>query len=349
MVTMLDQIPASKPLIVGDVSLTNLAVELRMEVWNHLFNTNNVSRSYGYTGLPARAIPVGRPPPWSTCEFLGDPQLPAVNEMLQNYWIQLHLLESENRKRLEMARRERPKLNGTVQQWETIAYEVEQEMYQFAQSVPPMPVSVTTTHSMILVSKQLGAEYRQTYFNRTRFFLRIGLHNVLEGIPHLITASPERLIFPNFWRTSPELFENLRSCTLYIELGDIEKAVHVDRLHPSGVLKDTTFDTNITTAIQALIASMRQLQNVKLVWSTSCSDRVPLSLRTDPTPLHTFHHAWQRPRLPLDKAMTDYNRGVFIDAFANTLMAKKSIRQFYISIGDEVEDLDIKWERGKSV
>ena len=53
---MADQIPASVPAIGDQVSLLNLHVELRIEVWKHLILLNNVPCSYGYTGLPARAI-----------------------------------------------------------------------------------------------------------------------------------------------------------------------------------------------------------------------------------------------------------------------------------------------------
>ncbi|KAF2009916.1 hypothetical protein BU24DRAFT_427952 [Aaosphaeria arxii CBS 175.79] len=114
------------------------------------------------------------------------------------------------------------------------------------------PKPTTVRHGMVFVSKTLGAEYRQAYYERTRFFLRIDSQNCFTAVPALInsssssggTTSPTAVAqpsgpgahepqqqpqqqqqyqdgVPNFWNAPLALLSSLRHCTLYIELGDI--------------------------------------------------------------------------------------------------------------------------------
>jgi hypothetical protein len=106
---------------------------------------------------------------------------------------------------------------------------------------------------MILANKELSAEYRQVFYERTKFFLRVDAQNVFFGAPELAaTTTPpfeQALSTPihtngdtsadpshprtetesaeygggvrNFWNAPPGLLRSLRHCTLYVELGEI--------------------------------------------------------------------------------------------------------------------------------
>jgi hypothetical protein len=94
-----------------------------------------------------------------------------------------------------------------------------------------LPSCPTHRHAMLFVSPEFSAEYRQCYYERTTFFLRIDENNAFRGAPQLegvkatVDRSPEAV--PNFWGAPDALLQNLRDCTLYIEIGNIaSESVH---------------------------------------------------------------------------------------------------------------------------
>jgi hypothetical protein len=141
----------------------------------------------------------------------------------------------------------------------------------------------------LFVSQQFSAEYRQCYYERTTFFLRVDTSNAFRAIPEL--GHDKKLVsttvgVPDFWRAPETLLRNLRNCTLYIELGDIASAttsLHSvslnnrkarTQLQGYGSLaeiraQDSLFDSTFRSAIFNLLSHMQQLRCVQLVWDTS--------------------------------------------------------------------------------
>ncbi|CAO2654800.1 Nn.00g115330.m01.CDS01 [Neocucurbitaria sp. VM-36] len=370
-VTSSSQIPVSVAERPGEISLTDLLLELRLEIWKHLLDLSNVPRSYGYTGLPARAMP-SPVPSFPVPDPVGHAQLPAETAALQHYNLQLHLLEAQCVKRMAMARQEQNFLQR-YKQWIRDDSAVQQEHEHQVGQAPrtPEPVKATRTHSMIIVSKQLSSEYRQVYYERTNFFFHISTSNISHGIPHLIPqpnpasspnpSQPQQRI-PNFWPTAPlSLFQNLRNCTLYIELSLIESSIHPLRLHPNGALSTTAFDTRITSALKTLLTSMRQLRTVKIIWSTPLPNRLPLSVVEDRLLLRslavpskvmfkeraTFEREKEEMQLANVRAVTTYNWDMFIAPFVDVLIGKRGVRGFMIRVGDAWQEMEYKQQRGE--
>ncbi|KAF2121448.1 hypothetical protein BDV96DRAFT_640840 [Lophiotrema nucula] len=219
-----------------------------------------------------------------------------------------------------------------------------------------------TKHGPVLVSKKFSAEYRQAYYEHTRFFFHINSLNAFEALPQL--AQGPRLrnsafekhvsTLPNFWNASDKLLSSLRHCVLYIEIGDIASesysAHSVSRVvranislpearrvrmemktfnsHAAMKEQDSDFDLTLINAIQRLIRHMAQLRSVQLVWNLDVvtparNERFSTSLNTD----------WSFRTLG--------------EPFVVPLQAKRMLRRFEVKVGDKWEDTIVKGERGE--
>jgi len=113
-------------------------------------------------------------------------------------------------------------------------------------------------HGMILVSKTISAEYRQAFYERTNFFLRIDNRQAYKAIPILhrmsVTAADrfqlqdERITakdatLPNFWDAPDAMLRNLRHCTLFVELGEIVQ--HRKNAYLQSVARNSTTTKNL--------------------------------------------------------------------------------------------------------
>lgn len=258
--TMTDQSSTSIQMPQKGPSLGSLPSELRLEIWTQLVEVSQVPKSYSYTGLPPKAM------------------YPDREEVPTYLW---------NAEDEESSRAFWREENRRVQTLKLSLEELEQEFFDnqdntLGEPSQATPATVMRTHSMVLVNKTLGAEYRMVYYNRTDFFFRIHRDNVLTGLPHLREAfvrqdAPQT---PNFWHAPGALFHNLWRCTLHIELGELEQGLCADRLDPErGAMKDTAFDTHMSTPVRNLLAQMHQLRAVKIFWAAGIQRRAPLAHR----------------------------------------------------------------------
>ena len=208
---------------------------------------------------------------------------------------------------------------------------------------------------MIIVSKQLSAEYRQVYYERTSFFLRIDHQNLSRGIPHLAKEEKEEVVsqppVPNFWGASKSLFENLRYCTLYIELSSIEKAQGPVSQRAGWGWHRKLNDTDVTTSIQTLIRSMRQIRTIHIVCDTNlrrhASSTMAKDLKQTCVGRKPYFTAEER-RQEYAQAIRKIYWNTFIRPFADLLMSKRSLRKFRIKIGDAAADLELSSEAGQN-
>jgi hypothetical protein len=154
------------------------------------------------------------------------------------------------------------------------------------------PKSETYKHSVLLVSQQFSHEYRQCFYERTTFFLRVDAMNAFLGVPELNGEQPpwamETVIdnnkglgtgIPRFWGDSDALLRNVRHCTLFIELGAVASK-NMDSYGESGFLNMVVaverwnfFDTTIVDSILRVLHSMQQLRSISLVWAVGTSAR----------------------------------------------------------------------------
>ncbi|KAF1994770.1 hypothetical protein P154DRAFT_567091 [Amniculicola lignicola CBS 123094] len=276
-------------------SLQSLPPEIRLEIWTQLLTLNSIPRSFGYTSPYRDGL--GR-----TGDEEDDPSL----------------------------------------------------------TLPPL-----RTHAMILASRQLSAEYRQAYYERTNFFLRVDSTNAFRTLPQLASSSsttPSLLSatsnsaassLPNFWNAPVALLSSLRHCTLYVEIGDIACAppsVHsaagaVRALRdPSDGRRammnfssyeelkagDAPFDSTLLSAVIAMLAAMKQLRSIIIVWETS----TPLHTSPRLTPTRTANWTWP----VLGKPVVDTLR---MRACAGAL------RKWQVQVGDRYADTMLQAEKGE--
>ena len=187
---------------------------------------------------------------------------------------------------------------------------------------------------MVIVSKQLSAEYCQAFYEPTKFFLRIDSQNVFMGIPSQVSKThpnPEPP-FPNFWDAPDALLVNLRHCTLFVELG--ESACYGASMHAlSRKAKPGTdterrwaqgvaFDKAIKDAVGRLLEGMRQLRSVQLVWETTAGDTQ-------------------------SNRKEDWSWEGFGDPFVKKFQEKWTLKSFRVRVGDKYEDVEWRGERVK--
>ncbi|XTI85545.1 hypothetical protein V2W45_1375370 [Cenococcum geophilum] len=94
---------------------------------------------------------------------------------------------------------------------------------------------------MLLVNRQLHAEYAQAFYERTSFFFYVSANN------------GRRSATTPFWTLPPALLPNLRQCKLYVELG-------VLALMPGLSIEA------LAVRIEALLGLMERVRWVHLVW-----------------------------------------------------------------------------------
>jgi hypothetical protein len=186
---------------------------------------------------------------------------------------------------------------------------------------------------MVLVSKQLSAEYRQAFYERTKFFLRIYGHNAFKGIAPLevtMTRPNTQPPLPNFWDAPDALLMNLRHCTLFVELGDsacysasmrlqtVRLGTAIERQWVQGAV----FDKAMEDAVGRLLEGMHQLRSVQLVWETTVGDRQSIS---------TEGWSWEQ----------------FGDPFVKMFQEKRTLKRFQVRVGDMSENVEWKGDRAK--
>ncbi|KAF2688202.1 hypothetical protein K458DRAFT_415229 [Lentithecium fluviatile CBS 122367] len=208
--------------------------------------------------------------------------------------------------------------------------------------LPPRPPH---RHALLFVSKQFSAEYRQCYFERTTFFLRVDRDNAFSTVPELDRHQKRTRAsvgVPNFWRAPDALLRSLRHCTLYIELGDIASAhqsrhsVALNKRDSRNKLKafgslseiraqDAIFDTAIISSILLLLPHMQQLRTVQLVWDTSTE---------------SYTRAWGNS--------TKWNWETMGEVFVDCLK-RKGMRRIVVKVGDRFgHDMwKGKWDDGE--
>lgn len=258
-------------------------------------------------------------------------QLPCSSAALQDYNIQLFRLEAENLKRLARARREMALKHSKPIPNEDLAAEQPRLVMDPRQDVS---AKITSTHSMCLVSRKLGAEYRQLYYERTRFFLRIHLGNVLHGIPHLIHGTSASEAFPDFWGAPKILFEYLRECTVYVELGDIEEALH--RQGIVGFLAEGVCE-EIVRAVKMLIGVMCRLRSVHVVFA----HRRTRLLVED----YVVRDVPQVHEGPCPRGETRVRKIVTaVRSLVEPLQEISSLRDLRVVVGDVREDHEEQWK-----
>jgi hypothetical protein len=195
--------------------------------------------------------------------------------------------------------------------------------------------SVKRTRSMVLVSKQLGAEYRCVFYQRTKFFFRLIRQNLSFRLGDIgpdaydYTVAP----LPPFWSVSPELVASLCQCTLYIELRGVENVCISNEPNPSRFNRYMQpMDEALTGAVQAFLRPMRQLRSIQLVWATHFARHGPPE------------DEWGT--IPATRAkIVQYNSDMFSRAFMKTLMAKPNLQRFVIRMGSCEEAMEITARR----
>lgn len=204
------------------------------------------------------------------------------------------------------------------------------------------------THGMLLVNQAISAEYRQAFYERTKFFFRIDSHNAFRGIPELALqdqaqgqdAAETAAGLPNFWDAPDALLANLRHCTLFVEIGEV--ACHRQSAHSLSVLvrpsaglrsfspteaptltsdedvaaKDAAFDAAFVAAVHKLLDGMLQLRSVQLVWETTPGIR---------SYWETLTGDWTWEGLG--------------EPFLEILMGKRLLREALVKVGDKENDL----------
>ncbi|ORY18300.1 hypothetical protein BCR34DRAFT_596243 [Clohesyomyces aquaticus] len=190
--------------------------------------------------------------------------------------------------------------------------EIRLDIYNYALTLTAIPssfgytgpytgrrVKILHTHALILVSKQVSVEYRQAFYERTRFFLRIDPSNAFLGAPGLANPNPPtntttnqnknknktksknknkfstpNLFLgleslhnpddsspPNFWSAPPSLVSNLRHCTLYVEIGEI--AACPQSIHSLSALVRSEQDTSNARQVILQMKAHRSLSSLQ--------------------------------------------------------------------------------------
>jgi hypothetical protein len=204
------------------------------------------------------------------------------------------------------------------------------------------PSAPLRTHALLLASSQLSLEYRQAFYERTRFFLRIDTSNAFRGAPGLSTTptSSTNTPIPDFWNTPTSLVTSLRHCTLYIEIGDI--APHARSTHSLALehranaslseaklvreemkrfssfaamqAANSHFDNTLVAAVHALLDAMKQLRSVQLVWDTGVDRSIRRGAGTC--------WGWEELGVP----------------FVRVLEGRKGLREVMVRVGDSQVD-----------
>ncbi len=339
----LGNFPASAPVMLGPRSLFDLQVEMRLLIWRHVLELNQTPLDYCYVKQQ------GHNPP-----SIQNYYMKGMSD-LQNYSFQLMILEHMSKKTFMRATRENNDFFKTLRKFESrqdrilwCANTWMQREFQLKAPVQPTSItSITRTHSMVLVCKQLGAEYRQVYYESTKFEFNVTTHNVLRALPSLAEENrPEdnpNGLFPtlNCWGVSNDLFPNLRRCDLHIGLTNIELAMYSDPSQEEDIILDAYLDNSITQTVKALIASMHQVRQIHLAWITHVPGRLPLTvgkrlnlpyrkgLRIDPR--RSYGSLSSEPWFPEHTtAIEEYNWNLFVKEFALVLMRKSSLRDLSI-------------------
>jgi hypothetical protein len=205
-------------------------------------------------------------------------------------------------------------------------------------SPPPIdPATVTKTHSMITVSKQLSAEYRKIYYERTKFFFHVSKHNALRCLPEISPSTSSQ----NFWHAPPVLFHNLRHCTFYIELDEIVKGKLPRDYDPSGEAGRVPFENITNNVLLQTIENMHQVRCVNIVWNMRLRKRDVRRLAALP------HNILEDDDTGNDHPLGNYGKQgqtgvpVFLRRFLDALSEKESLSEFCLSVGDKTAELQI--------
>jgi hypothetical protein len=96
--------------------------------------------------------------------------------------------------------------------------------FNYSEPTPPIQQKPTKSvtfcrHGLLLANKQISYEYAQAFYNRTSFFFHISSANY-RWIRERKSPLPGE---EWFWKLSPDLISNVRSCKVYIEFNDIAR------------------------------------------------------------------------------------------------------------------------------
>jgi hypothetical protein len=194
--------------------------------------------------------------------------------------------------------------------------------------------SVSKTHSMILVNKMLGAEYRGVFYQRTNFFFRLDHPNMARGYYGIESIAHDRTIavVPAFWRIPSDFVSNIRHCTLFVELSVIESLAFAFDKSQRFTEYMPILDAALAGSVGVLLVNMRQLRNLHLIWDTDLEDRGP-SKSDDPREMQV--------------KTDEYNWRVFIWQFM-ILKARPSLQHVSIKVGNARRALQLKARRERN-
>jgi hypothetical protein len=288
-------VPKSRPEHEGKHSLcTTIPWELREKIWAYTMELSGVPYLYSYTGLPAESLSAAPDLPLAdgsmadlqplACAVTVPclPQSPIENPPKEQTGVDVSMQnligdEKHSRRMRERHRREllyqQQILNANDSDVEALIYDWEllleralkrQKHSRQESSLP----SVTRTHSMMLVNKELGREYRCVYYERTSFFFHLNHSNMARGLYSIGSEAYDYRVqpLPDFWQASPELFSGLRHCTLYVELSAVELLFSQNGEHPQCfTTHPPIIDAALTSAVHTLIRYMPSLTTLQLV------------------------------------------------------------------------------------
>jgi hypothetical protein len=285
----------SRPEHEGKHSLcTSIPWELRQQIWAYTMDSSGVPYSYGYTGLPAEIMSAAPDIPLADGNMVDlqplasaitvpcQPQSlieepPKEHTVVEVSMQRLIGDEKQSRRMRERHRREllyqQQLLNANDSDVDALIFDWElllgralkkQKNSRQESSLP----SVTKTHSMMLVNKELGREYRRVYYKRTSFIFHLNHSNMARGLYSIGSEAYDYRVqpIPDFWQATPELFSGLHHCTLYVELSAVEWLCRQNGEHPQRFTTHTPIaDAALTSAVHTLIRYMPSLTNLQLV------------------------------------------------------------------------------------
>lgn len=207
-------------------------------------------------------------------------------------------------------------------------------------------------HAMILVNKELSMEYRQVFYERTKFFFRVDAQNAFNGAPELasVTTPPSEQgppiqsypstihggVLRNFWNAPEGLLRSLRHCTLYIELGVIAgcgRAAH-------SLSQVTRSDTNLVEARRVrremmLFRSLSELKAADTEFDNKMKDCI-LEILRRMEQLRSVQLVWETTvgrRVGLSE-MVDWNWETLGVDIVKELKAKRGLEKMLVKVGD---------------
>jgi hypothetical protein len=236
---------------------------------------------------------------------------------------------------------------------------------------------------MVLVSRQISTEYRQAFYERTKFFLRIDSQNAFKGVPEIALSLPHTeeglgeeesgeegsgeegsgegvlsenvprpdSIFPNFWDAPDALIASLRHCTLFIEIGDI--ACHPASTNGLSQCLPSYASKRHKQINHFLLASQPATAEARTAWDTAFNKAIKDAVRNlleGMQQLRSVQLVWEtslatgQTGCPADDVWSYAALGA---PLVEMLQERRILRKFQVKVGDKYEDVDMRGERGE--